>query len=161
LTPTHTVAIMSNMSYNILGFGTGAEIGIAELRTLSSSTKLRDLFAESPLVRVARYRAETDAWIVDPDLMHEFMSSRDELREMRKALPLFVAAIRAGVRIPSETLEAIGISTGDASWRAINEFQADHDIEIGADEDGNALPSIHIRAQAAQELDEELVLLVD
>lgn len=152
---------MSDMSYNIHSLETATEIGTSELRELSTSAKLRRLMSENHVVRVARYRSETDAWLVEPELWDEMVSERREAREMKRTLPLILGALLAGVKIPSETLSALGMERGDASWRALNEFQARYGIEPVVSEDGLPLPAIDFKTIGEVELDEELVTLVD
>ncbi len=80
---------------------------------------------------------------------------------MKRTLPLILGALLAGVKIPSETLSALGMERGDASWRALNEFQARYGIEPAVSEDGLPLPAIDFQTIGEVELDEELVTLVD
>lgn len=152
---------MNNMSYNTHGFHTGAEIGTSELRNVSTSVRLRQLLAESHVVRVARYRSETDAWLVEPSVWQEMVAESEEAREMKRTFPLLIGALLANVKIPSETLSRLGVESGDSSWRALNEFQARHGIEPAVDEDGLILPAVRITAGTERELDEELATLVD
>ena len=153
--------MMRNMSYNTYNFDPGAEIGTSELRDMSASGRLRQLLADHPVVRVARYHAETAAWLVEPRVWEEVMAGNEEARELKRTLTLLIGAIAAGVKIPSETLSRLGIEAGDASWQAINEFQARYEVEPMVGEDGHPLPAITLDTSIEAELDEELVTLVD
>ncbi len=152
---------MSNMSYNTYDFLPGAEIGTSELRGMSASGRLRQLLADHPVVRVARYHSETAAWLIEPKVWEEVLAGNEQARELRRTLTLLIGAIAAGVKIPSETLSRLGIEGGDASWQAINEFQARYEVEPMVDEDGHPLQPIALHTGSEAELDEELVTLVD
>jgi hypothetical protein len=64
---------------------------------------------------------------VSPDRMRDMatrIASADEReREIQATLPLILAAARAGVAIPSESLDRIAPGLDD-SWQAIAEFAA-------------------------------------
>jgi hypothetical protein len=65
---------------------------------------------------------------------------------MAAALHLLVAAARAGLALPSETLEALGLEL-PFDWRAVNEFQARFPVALTHDEQGAPLPAREVGLQ--------------
>lgn len=68
-------------------------------------------------------------------------------RELRETLPLVLAAARAGVAIPSESLERIAPDL-DRSWRAVAEFAAAFPVHLSRGEYGEPLTRARLRAAA-------------
>lgn len=56
-------------------------------------------------------------------------------QELRDTLPLIMAAVRAGVDVPSDTLDRLSLGLDD-DWRSIAEFAAFFPVRISRSEDG-------------------------
>lgn len=98
---------------------------------------------------VTRYN-EIEGYLVPTAQMAE-MTERLECTEareqdLRDTLPLVLAAARAGVAIPSESLERL-VPGLDSSWRAVAEFAASYPLRLSAGEDGEPLTRGRLRAQ--------------
>lgn len=99
-----------------------------------------------------------EAFLVPPRAYEELRDAEGEVARLRAALPLLVAAASAGVAIPSESLERLGIDL-DFDWRALNAFQARFGVPITHGDDGAPLPPMPSTAPlSVEESDEELVL---
>jgi antitoxin (DNA-binding transcriptional repressor) of toxin-antitoxin stability system len=104
------------------------------------------------------YQGKVEAMLVPPEVFDELRAAQGEAERLRSAIPLLVAAARAGVAIPSASLDRLGIGL-DFDWRALNAFQARLGIEITHDEEGHPLPPMPAAEPAAtEESDEELIL---
>lgn len=98
---------------------------------------------------VVTHYNEVDAYLVSPARMGDLLraesrnSQRD--RELAETVPLLLAAARAGVGIPSETLERVAPGL-DSSWQAVAEFAARWPVHLHAGEDGEPLARGHLHA---------------
>jgi hypothetical protein len=147
---------MSDMVYNKYLVGT------AEFRTQATSVKLRKLLAKHPVVGVAKYRDETEAVVLSPKVFDALIEDQEHLVEIKRTLPMMVAALQQGVAIPSEFLERVGITVGDDSWQALNDFQARTPIHLSASEDGARLTTARMTpGEILFDSDEELEELDD
>ncbi len=146
---------MYNMTYNSFHVGTAA------LRTASSGRGLEHLVRDHEVVSVGPYAHVTSAYVVAPQLWERTYEAAELAERLLRVLPLFAAAMSAGVAIPSETLVQLGIQLPESSWHAINEFQATHDIPVTVDEDGNKLEPANLAHEPFVEFDDELEFLVD
>lgn len=70
-------------------------------------------------------------------------SQRD--RELTETSPLLLAAARAGVGIPSETLERAAPGL-DNSWQTVTDFTARFPVQIHAGEDCHPVTRGHLHA---------------
>jgi PHD/YefM family antitoxin component YafN of YafNO toxin-antitoxin module len=97
-------------------------------------------------------RNRVEAYLVAPE-------EYEELRAIRDTTPLLLAAARAGVTIPSATLDALDLQ-GAFDWEALNRFQASFEVRITRGEDGAPLPARveGLSHRPIGELDEELEL---
>ncbi len=103
-------------------------------------------------------RGAVEAFLVPPPVYEELRDSAAEAARLRAAMPLLVAAARAGVAIPSESLERLGIEL-DFDWRALNAFQARFGAPLTHDEEGAPLPPMPAAEPLhVEESDQELVL---
>lgn len=144
---------MSDMVYNIY------QLGTAEFRTQATASKLKKLLAQHPVVDVARYRDETEAFVVAPTVFASLLQDQEDLAEIKRTLPMMVAAIQQGIAIPSDFLERVGISAGDDSWQALNAFQSRTPIHLSESDDGARLTSVRMTpgehlVDAEEELEE-------
>ena len=147
---------MSNMVYNKYLIGT------AEFRTQATSTKLRRLLDQHPVVGVAKYRDETEAIVMSPQIFDDLIEDQEHLAEIKRTLPMMLAALAQGIAIPSDFLERVGITAGDDSWRALNDFQARTRVHLSRSEDGSRLTTARMTPGAVLfDLDEELEELDD
>jgi hypothetical protein len=89
-------------------------VGTAEFRTQATSVKLRKLLAKHPVVGVAKYRDETEAVVLSPKVFDALIEDQEHLVEIKRTLPMMVAALQQGVAIPSEFLERVGITSRPA-----------------------------------------------
>jgi len=151
-----TVSRMSDMVYN------SYQVGTAEFRTQATASKLRKLLAKHPVVDVARYRDETEAVVLAPTVFQSLIKDQANLAEIKRTLPMMVAAIQQGIAIPSDFLERVGITIGDDSWQALNAFQVRTPIYLNKSEDGSRLTTARMTPGAILlESDEELEELED
>lgn len=149
---------MSDMVYNSF------QLGTAEFRTQATASKLRKLLELHPIVGVARYRDETEAVVLSPKVFESLIQDQEHLAEIKRTLPMLVAALQQGVAIPSDFLERVGITAGDDSWQALNAFQSHTPIYLSESEDGARLitarttPGEHLfdSDEELEELDDEL-----
>jgi hypothetical protein len=152
-----TVSRMSDMVYNKFQMGT------AEFRIHATASKLRKLLEQHPIVGVARYRDETEAIVLAPKVFESLIQNQEHLVEMKRTLPMLVAALQQGIAIPSDFLESVGITAGDDSWQALNAFQSSTPIYLSESEDGARLTAAHLTPDAPllcsdeelEELDED------
>jgi PHD/YefM family antitoxin component YafN of YafNO toxin-antitoxin module len=104
---------------------------------------------------------EIDGYLIPPAAYEDARRTIDELTRMKAAIPLIVAAARAGVAIPSETFETLGLEL-PFDWRALNDFQARFPVAMTHDEQGSPLPPPQTDLQQRryeEEDDEELTLI--
>ncbi len=101
---------------------------------------------------VVTHYNSVDAYLVSPGRMRDMatrIASADEReREIQATLPLILAAARAGVAIPSESLDRIAPGLDD-SWQAIAEFAAAFPLRLSRGEHGEPLTRGTLRAAAA------------
>lgn len=156
LHPVGTIRIMYNMSNNTeMAFA----LGTAEFRQAVSDSKLRDLLSEHPIVSVGRYKEEASAVVLAPGRYAELREAEGRWAQVRTVLPLLMAAVRAGVAIPSSTLDEYGIELDDKSWQALNQLQRIMPFRIDADEEGHPITRGSVSsASYVEELDDELVV---
>lgn len=156
LHPVRTINIMYNMSNNTeMAFA----LGTAEFRQAVSDSKLRGLLSEHPVVTVGRYKDEASAVVLAPERYAELQEAEGRWAHVRTILPLLMAAVRAGVAIPSSTLDGYGIELDDESWQALNQLQRIMPVRIDADEEGHPITRGSVSsASYVEELDEELVV---
>lgn len=138
LRSSSTVSRMSDMVYNKFLVGT------AEFRTQATSLKLRKLLNQHPVVSVARYRDETEAVVLAPKVFDSLVQDQEHLVEIKRTLPMLVAALQQGIAIPSDFLERMGITAGDDSWQALNAFQSRTPIYLSESENGARLTTAHL-----------------
>jgi hypothetical protein len=151
-------ATMYDMTYNTTRF----HLGTADFRQKVSDEKLRLLVQENEVVEVGRYAHEAAAIVVAPALFAALTESSERFEAMKTTLPLLLAAVRSGIGIPSETLAQMGISHGDQSWQALNEFQAAFPVHFNINEDGTPITRGRLTPQAfIPEADFELEPLDD
>jgi len=142
---------MSDMVYNSF------QLGTAEFRTQATASKLRKLLAQHPVVDVARYHDETEAFVLAPKIFESLIKDQENLAEIKRTLPMMVAAIQQGIAIPSDFLERVGITAGDDSWQALNAFQARTPIHLNESEDGAHLTTARMTpGELLLDSDEEL-----
>lgn len=89
----------------------------------------------------------------------ELRSRTQEAERLRAALPLLLAAARAGVAVPSETFETLGLPVAE-DWRALNALVAALPVRLTHDPEGQPLPAqpAHLSLQRVSEDEDELVL---
>lgn len=136
--------------------GNTARMPISEFRSHVGAERLGRLLEEHSVVEVGRYVSEVNAVVVAPGLFAELASVADELAELRRALPLMIAAARTGIAIPSETLAHLGFEPADDSWQAINEFQAQIPVHLTRGADGELLARGELTGTFIPEADLEL-----
>jgi hypothetical protein len=147
---------MSDMVYNRY------QLGTAEFRTQATASKLRKLLDQHPIVDVARYRNETEAFVLAPKVFESLIQDQEHLAEIKRTLPMMVAAIQQGIAIPSDFFERVGITAGDDSWQALNAFQSRTPIHLSEGEDGARLTTARMTpGETLFDSDEELEELED
>lgn len=108
---------------------------------------------------------QVDAYLVPPTqleaLIERLAAAAARERELSETLPLVLAATRAGVAIPSETLDRLAPGL-DQSWQAVADFAAAFPVRISRGEHGETLTRGRLTAHpgAVEEYgdDDELTL---
>lgn len=144
---------MYNMVYESRG---PLNVGTAEFRRGISDSKLHALVTEHPVINVGSYRRERAAVVVEPAYYDELAHALDKLESLRAAVPMLMAAARAGVAVPSKTLVDLKIDLPDTGWEALNTFQADTPIRLTHDPDGSPVTRVVLDTSYIAELDEPL-----
>lgn len=113
-------------------------------RTREALQRVRD----GVLLAVTHYN-DVEGYLVSADQMRDMTErlSKMEAREqeLRQTLPLVLAAAKAGVAIPSETLARFAPGL-DESWESIAEFAAAFPLRLSAGERGEPLTRGRLRA---------------
>ena len=115
------------------------EVGHRQLREELAPLLRRLSETGQPTAVTNRNRVE--AVLIPPAEYDELAQARSDLAELRDVLPLLLAGAAAGARIPSTTLERLGI-VSDFDWKRVNAFQAAFPIRISQDEEGHILPRL-------------------
>jgi antitoxin (DNA-binding transcriptional repressor) of toxin-antitoxin stability system len=135
------------------------EVGHRQLREELAPLLRRLAKTGRPTAVTNRNRVE--AFIVPAAAYGELERARDNLAELRDVLPLLLAGAAAGARIPSETLERLGIAPA-FDWKRLNAFQAAFPVRITEDEEGGRLPKLRRpMILPLQESSEDILLPVD
>jgi antitoxin (DNA-binding transcriptional repressor) of toxin-antitoxin stability system len=147
----------------VSGFASSASVSstVLHAKTREALDRVRD----GACLAVTHYN-EVDAYLVPPAQLSDMAARLNEAdireRELRDTLPLVLAAARAGVAIPSESLERI-VPTLDQSWRAVAEFAASFSLRLSRGEHGEPLTRGRLHAAAApiEEFGEDDDLILD
>lgn len=101
-----------------------------------------------------------DAILIPPEDYDTLLGERARRQELSGTVAMLLAAVSAGVQVPSETLDELGLGAAELDWRALNAFQARYPVVITHGEDGEPLPSagVHPSHLPVAEDDEELQL---
>jgi len=101
-----------------------------------------------------------DAVLVPPADYEALVTERERREQLSATVAMLLAAAASGVRIPSETLDDLGLNPGELDWRALNAFQARYPVSITQDEEGRPLSTTDIALEQLilEEDDEELRL---
>jgi prevent-host-death family protein len=101
-----------------------------------------------------------DAVLVPPADYEALVAERERREQLSATVAMLLAAAAAGVRIPSETLDDLGLNPAQLDWRALNAFQARYPVAIIQDEEGRPLATTDIPLEqlVLEEDDEELML---
>ena len=106
-----------------------------------------DLLRTSEAVAVTHYN-EVEGYLVAPDrydsLVEDAARAAEREDELKATLPMLLAAARAGVAIPSETLERLLPGHGADDWRALAEFAATFPSRLSAGEHGEPITRAHL-----------------
>ncbi len=86
-----------------------------------------------------------DAVLLSPAAYEELVAERERREQLGSTVAMLLAAVAAGVSIPSETLEELGLAPAEFDWRALNAFQARYPVDITHDEEGRPLPTTGVR----------------
>lgn len=86
----------------------------------------------------------------------------DDQRRADAVDQMLQAAVAAGVSLPSDTLDRLGLNPPEFDWRALNAFQARYPVEITHDEDGRPLPAaVSVTHTPVTEAEDEPLRLTD
>ena len=118
----------------------------------------RELLADGEAVAIST-RGRVDGVLITPAMLAEMRSHTGEAERLRAALPLLLAAARAGVAVPSVTFETLGLPVAE-DWRALNALVAALPMRLTHDPEGQPLPAqpATLSLQHASEDEDELVL---
>lgn len=137
---------------DVMGFTTASSTDAARVRArwmadkrVSSSVLHRDTKATVDMletietVAVTHYN-EVQCYLVSPegygDLVEQASRAVERDAELKTALPMMLAAARAGVAIPSETLDRLVPGYGTDDWRELAEFAAAFPVTFATGEHG-------------------------
>ncbi len=102
-----------------------------------------------------------EAVIVDYDVFARLTHAAHDVASLRESIPLLVAAVAAGVTVPSDTLERLGLPPAPDE-DALKRFRSRYPVRITHDEDGRPLPAAAPTASGGyQEADEDELVLTD
>ncbi len=141
-----------NMSPNL---PTGAvAYGFAPAPQTVTSTDLHartkeaiDRVRSGSVLAVTHYN-EVEAYLLPAAWMRDLVERLEQgealKRELQETLPLVLAAMQAGVAIPSETLRHIAPGLDD-SWEAISDYVASYPLRLSGGENGEPLTRGRLR----------------
>jgi len=115
------------------------QVGHRKLRE-NLSPLLRRLTKSGRMAAVTN-RNKVEAVLVPARAFEEWAHAKADLGRLRQVMPLLMAAVSAGVAIPSETIQALGIQF-EFDWKRLNAFQAAFPIRISHGEEGHPLASM-------------------
>lgn len=125
-----------------------------------SEPKLRALLKRRPIVRIGRYAQDEVAVVVEPGMFRELEGAQEALDSLRINTMMLLAAARAGIALPSATLEPLGLD--ESGWQTLNRFQAEVPFVLTHGEDGEQLARGGLEGAAyVDELEDDLALLDD
>ncbi len=132
------------------------QVGIRDLKNQLSGVLDRTVRQGRTVVVTNHNRP--DAVIVPPAEYDALLGERERREQLSETVAMLLAAVAAGVRIPSETLELLDLGASELDWRALNAFQARYPIAIAQGEEGLPLPlsNVPLVHTPAEEDDEEL-----
>lgn len=113
----------------------------------------RAILHEEPFVLMNRTTPELVA--MPPELFEELVSDHRMAHEIKRTLPLLMAAVAAKAAIPSDTLAQLDIEF-PFDWRAVNEFSTRFGFGATHDEDGAPLAGLTGQAEHVEEFDQDL-----
>ena len=118
----------------------------------------RELLAGGEALAISN-RGKVDGVLITPAMWAELRSRTEEADRLRAALPLLLAAARAGIAVPSEAFETLGLPVVE-DWRALNALLAALPVRLTHDPEGQPLPQqpARLSLQHASEDEDELVL---
>lgn len=99
--------------------------------------------------------------VVDHDVFAELVASHQDASALRDSIPLLLAAVAAGVNLPSETMRRLGLDL-PVDPEALKRFRSGYPIRLTHDEDGARLaPMTVVATCAAETTDEDELVLLD
>ena len=99
--------------------------------------------------------------VMDHDLFTQLVDSHQDAAALRESLPLLIAAAAAGVSIPSQTLNRLGIDL-PADPEALKRFRSGYPVRFTHDEDGTRLAeATTVATEGVGEADEDELVLLD
>jgi len=104
-----------------------------------------------------------DAVLLSPADYEELVAERERREQLASTVAMLLTAAAAGVSIPSDTLEDLGLGPAEFDWRALNAFQARYPVEITHDEEGRPLPTtaVRLRHTPVEEAEDEELRLAE
>ena len=101
-----------------------------------------------------------DIMLVAPAEFDQMRAARSDADNLRESITMLVAAASQGVRLPSETLERLGV--GDSSDPdKLKWFRTHYPVRFTHDEDGNALRAALALTTAVFDEDEDEIEFVE
>lgn len=114
-------------------------IGVRELKNRLSAV-LDESVRKGRAVVVTNHN-RPDAVLVPPQDYEDLLAERERRERLSSTVGMLLASVAAGVSIPSDTLDELGLAPAEFDWRALNAFQARYPVEITHDEEGQPLPT--------------------
>ena len=107
-----------------------------------------DMVRTGECVAITHYN-EVEGYLVAAERLQNMASQLADLRareqELHDTLPLLLGAVKAGVALPSETLERL-VPGLDDSWRAVATFAAKFPVRLSSGEDGEPITRGRLRS---------------
>lgn len=106
---------------------------------------------------------QREAVVLDHDVFTELVDASRDASSLRDALPLLLTAVAAGVRVPSGTLDRLGLDLPPINSENLKNFRSQFPIRYTHDEDGTPLKAVGLRGtdRFSDAEDEDDLVFVD